>query len=286
MEFYHKSQLGPPEQIKELKNKRKVYGLWKSGQATYDDYRYVVKLCREKVRKAEAQLELNLATKVKENNKYFCKYISSKRRARENLHPLLDTEGNLVTKDQEKAEVLNAFFAAVFNSRTYYALGTQSPALVDRDGEQNKPCMIHDEIVLDLLGKLDAHKSMGLDGLHTRVLRELADVVAKPLSIILWQSWLTGDVLVDWRLANVMPIFKKGRKDDPGSYRPISLTSVPMKVMQQIILGNIMDQCGWTVDPGRSCLSPPWSVRAKQLLWITVSHRTTMGVGKSNAKLR
>ena len=55
----------------ELKNKRKVYGHWKSGQATYDDYRYVVKLYREKIRKAEAQLELNLATKVKENNKYF-----------------------------------------------------------------------------------------------------------------------------------------------------------------------------------------------------------------------
>jgi len=44
-----------------------VYGLWKSGQATDDDYRYVVKLCREKIRKAKAQLELNLAAKVNNN---------------------------------------------------------------------------------------------------------------------------------------------------------------------------------------------------------------------------
>ena len=59
-----------------LKNKRKVYGLWKSGQATYDDYRHVVKLCREKIRKAKAQLELNLATKAKENSKCFYKHIN------------------------------------------------------------------------------------------------------------------------------------------------------------------------------------------------------------------
>jgi len=42
------------------------------------------------------------------------------------------------------------------------------------------------------------------------VLRELADVVAKPLSIILWQFWLTRDVPASWRLANMMLIFKKG----------------------------------------------------------------------------
>ena len=87
-------------------------------------------------------------------------------------------------------------------------------------------------MVLELLQKLDAQKSMGPDGLHPKVLRELADVVARPLSIILWQSWLTGDVLVDWRLANVTSIFKKGWKGEPGSYRLISLTSVPGNVME------------------------------------------------------
>ena len=91
---------------------------------------------------------------------------------------------------------------------------------------------------------------MGPDGLHPRVLRELADVVAKPLSIILQQSWLTGDVPADWRLANVMAIFKKGRKDNPGSYRPINLTSVPEKVMERIISGAIMDQLKVNQGPG------------------------------------
>ncbi|KAK4822022.1 hypothetical protein QYF61_006870 [Mycteria americana] len=36
------------------------------------------------------------------------------------------------------------------------------------------------------------------------------------------QSWLTGEVPVDWKLANVMPIYKKGQKEDPGNYRPVT----------------------------------------------------------------
>ena len=80
-------------------------------------------------------------------------------------------------------------------------------------------------MVSDLLHHLNTHKSMGPDGIHPRVLRELAEVLSKPLSIIYQQSWLTGEVPVDWRLAHVMSIYKKGWKEDPGNYRPISLTS-------------------------------------------------------------
>ncbi|RMB88786.1 hypothetical protein DUI87_34876 [Hirundo rustica rustica] len=95
-------------------------------------------------------------------------------------------------------------------------------------------------------------------------MRELADDLVKPLSIIYHQSWLTGEVPDDWKLANVTPIHKKCGREDPGNYRPVSLTSVPGKIMEQFILSVITQnlQDGQGLRPsqhrfrrGRSCLT-------------------------------
>ncbi|KFP60339.1 hypothetical protein N322_01886, partial [Cariama cristata] len=109
----------------------------------------------------------------------------------------------------------------------------------DRGGEQNNPPIIQEEAVSDLLLHLDMNKSMRPDGIHSRILKELVGVPVKPLSIIYQQSWLTGEVPDNWRLTNVTPIYKKGQKENPGNYRPVGLTSIPGKVMEQIILSEI-----------------------------------------------
>ncbi|RMC14066.1 hypothetical protein DUI87_09153 [Hirundo rustica rustica] len=156
-----------------------------------------------------------------------------------NLCSLLDKGGNLISADEEKTELLNAYFASVFSEKTTYLQDNCPSGLVDGVREQNGPLIIEEVAVRELLKCLDIHKSMGPDGIHPRVMRELADELAKPLSTIYHQSWLTGEVLDDWKLANVIPIHKKDVKKDPGNYRPVSLTSVPGKIMEQFILSTI-----------------------------------------------
>ena len=91
----------------------------------------------------------------------------------------------------------------------------QTPVLEDREEEQNKPPIIKEEAVNYMLCHLDIYKSMGPDGIHPRVLRQLADDLAKAISIFYEQSWLTGEVPDDWRITSVTPIYKKGQKEGP-----------------------------------------------------------------------
>ena len=91
------------ELLAELRCERKVYGMWKERQATWEEYRNVVRACRDAMRKAKVRLELNLTRDVKDNKRGFLKYVSSKRKTRGNVEPLLKEVGALVTDDVEKA---------------------------------------------------------------------------------------------------------------------------------------------------------------------------------------
>jgi len=114
------------------------------------------------------------------------------------------------------------------------------------------------------LKNLRPNKSPGADGLHPRVLCELREHIAEPLYHIFRKSLDTGDLPEDWKMGIIAPIFKKGNKQTPSNYRPVSLTSIPCKMLEHIVRDTIMkhlDLHGLLADcqhgfiKGRSCVT-------------------------------
>ncbi|TRZ06976.1 hypothetical protein HGM15179_020128 [Zosterops borbonicus] len=81
-------------------------------------------------------------------------------------------------------------------------LGSQCPELEDHDCENDK-LPVDPELVQYLLLQLDHYKSMGPDEIHLRILKELVDVIMRPLSMIFEQSGESGENPADWKLVNV-----------------------------------------------------------------------------------
>jgi len=89
--------------------------------------------------------------------------------------------------------------------------------------------------VLKSLSKLRPDKSPGPDNMHPMLLRETAQNIAEPLTLIFQRSVKDGRVPDDWKRANITPIHKKGPKCQAENYRPISLTSCVCKILESII---------------------------------------------------
>jgi len=88
--------------------------------------------------------------------------------------------------------------------------------------------------------KVKSDKSPGSDGIHPLLLKECATVLVEPLSLLFQRSFDTGTLPANWETANILPIFKKEDGTDRANYRPVSLTSVPCKIMESIIKEKLM----------------------------------------------
>ena len=89
--------------------------------------------------------------------------------------------------------------------------------------------------------KLKMNKAPGADLVGTNMLVELGDEISDTVADLFNKSLITGEVPPDWKLGNVTPIFKKGKKSSVCNYRPVSLTVNLCKVFESILRDNMIE---------------------------------------------
>ena len=249
---------------KSIKKKHHLFQRYRRTQqyTDYAEYRKQSNLTKKKVRKAQAEHERRIMKAFKNKPKAFYGYVRAKQKVKTGVSQLETEEGELTNTDKETANILNNFFKSVFTKEPE----GETPTLPRRkpDVEEIQTADFTLEDVVKKLHQLKPDKSPGIDQVHPYVLKECSEEMAVPLHKIFKKSLEEDRIPKDWKIARVSPIFKKGSKNQAGNYRPVSLTSVPCKIMESLLRDVILehvtknsllseDQHGFS--KGKSCMS-------------------------------
>ena len=197
------------------------------------DYKDACKEVSSAVKAAREKFELDMVNRTRRDGKELHAYVQKQQDVPNCIHALRNSAGVLSRNGADICHILSESFQSVFTVEPTGDL----PNFANRTTTQFDPEASELYNVLNVWMHLDTlkpNKSPGPDGVHPRVLKECAEAFALPLSIIFRRSHTEGQVPNMFKQANVSPIFKKGDKVSATNYRPVSLTSVPCKVMECI----------------------------------------------------
>ena len=172
---------------------------------------------------------------------FFYAYTRSNTSTKDSVEPLVDLMGEVITDSIQAANLLNDYFASAYTDEEMGNLPDPVNIFTKILEESLQNIEFTTAIVQDKLSKMKPNKAPGIDNFNSSMLREVASAIASPLCEIFNGSIEMGEVPLDWKKANVTPIYKnKGTKSQPCNYRPVSLTSHISKTMESIIRDEII----------------------------------------------
>jgi len=227
---------------------KKIQELQSKLQQTYDDEK-----------KDEEQRAVQC---IKNNTKYFYKFVKSHCARKEDVSELKSSSGKYVSSDNDKANCLREQYSSVFS----VPMEDKDILLKEKFTDTEISDFHLDEGGLkDAVKELKNNTSSGPDKFPAILLKRIIHSVCNPLQQILQQTIDMGEIPVILTSSIVCPIYKAGKdRKEPSSYRPVSLTSVIMRVFEKVIKkqmvdyfekNNLINDSQHGFRKGRSCLT-------------------------------
>ena len=138
--------------------------------------------------------------------------------------------------------MLIIFFRTVAVSRHHQLAGNWiPPANCEHSCTHRFDSFMHSEVLAQLLN-LDVNKAAGSDGISASFLKEVANEIVDPLTVLYNKSIQSGVVPLDWKKSHVTPVHKGGDTSDSGNFCPISVVPVVAKILEKLIVYQL---CGY-----------------------------------------
>ena len=231
------------EAFRKIRYKQNMWRVYKhtGKDKDYDAYKEALNAATNEVRKSKRNFEHKLAQNIKSDSKSFYAYVRSKQNVRDRVGPLEDSAGNKITQGILMAEELNMHFSSVFTREDTSSLPVPETKFEGSEGERLGQLVVTPEVVANKINNMKENKSPGVDGIAPKILKETVEQICTPLAHVFNMSLQEGIVPLEWKEANIIPLFKKGSRNKSVNYRPVSLTSVICKVLETIIRDHMMD---------------------------------------------
>ena len=146
---------------------------------------------------------------------------------------LRNEHGVICENDKDTSETLNAAFQSVsVKEEVDWDQSAVTNNNYEGDIAEDK---VTKEEVREAIKALKNGKAFGPDGIPNEIIMMCEEELLEPICIVFNKSLNEGSIPEMWRCGNVVPILKKGNKEDPLNYRPVSLTCVLCKIFESII---------------------------------------------------
>lgn len=95
--------------------------------------------------------------------------------------------------------------------------------------------------IIGIINNMKLSSAAAIDNTTSKILKNAKELTTTILALLFMQSLYLAQIPIDWKIGKISPVFKSSSRASPLNYRPISLTSVPSKIMEHIIFTNIMN---------------------------------------------
>ena len=185
------------EAFRKIRHKRNMWRVYKhtGKDQDYVVYKEALNAATNEVRKSKRNFELKLAHHMQSDSKSFYAYVGSKQNVRDNVGPLEDNAGDIISGGFLMAEELNMHFSSVFTREDTSSLPVPETKFNGSEGERlGQLVVVTPEVVASKINNMKENRSPGVDGISPKILKETVEQISTPLPRVLNMSLQEGIV--------------------------------------------------------------------------------------------